>query len=228
MDGKRISLNAYRVQQVMKKYLIIILLIVTSNVFAQGELVKDLDGDGIKDTIRIEYVLQNDIVSENHSYILCRLSSRQFEEMRSQKIFIDYWSFLEIRSGITSTRNGFEFFVNYTRNGEKAQFRYDKQTQKIQLIGMSRYEIGLHAEGDGKGKSSVNLLTGYYIGDWYALSPETDKLLKIPTIKVKMDFGKIYLEDFNEDVLSDYASRCSDLRYEQKVKILSIESHNNK
>lgn len=184
----------------------ILLLIASNNIWAQHKLVKDMDGDGIRDTVRIECVLQSDSTLDNYTYIACRLSSLQFEEMQSRKIFIPYWIFLEIRLGILSTKNGFEFFVNYTRDGKKAQFRYDKQAKRIQLIGMSRYETG-----NRKGKSSVNLLTGNYIGEWHAMDYSLDRQFRIPTIKTKMDFGTIYLEDFNEEIFSEYYKRCSSL-----------------
>ena len=119
---------------------------------SQDKLVKDLDGDGRMDTVYVEYVLANDTVSENHSLIVCRLSSRQFQKHTSHSIRINYWDFPEIRNGFTATKNGFEFSVDYKRDGIKGQFRYDKQTEKMQLIGMSRYEIG-NAEGGGKGIS---------------------------------------------------------------------------
>ncbi|GHV43952.1 hypothetical protein FACS1894180_4560 [Bacteroidia bacterium] len=184
------------------------------------ELVKDLDGDMQKDTVYTEYVLSNDASAQNYSRIVYRLSSQNFQKIQSQKIKIDYWGFPEIESGITSTKNGFEFFVNYTRNGNKAQFRYDKQAKKIRLIGMARYEIGTF-DRNGEGKSSVNLLTNQYIGEWYAVDYNLEKLFKIPTIKSKMFFGKIYLDDFSEETFSDYAQKCSNLRYKHKIKIIS-------
>ena len=198
-------------------------------------MVKDLDGDSIMDTVRIEYfvhpryISENmiisdnfhicDTISENYSYIVCLLSSRQFEKMYSRKMMNDFGGNNGTDYYITPTRSGFEYFEQYTRNGIKAQFRYDKQTEKIQLIGMSCYDNGLFADKCDKGKSSVNLLTGDYIGDWLLYEFNLDKMVKIP-IKTKMDFKTIYLEDFSDDILSDFYIKSDELRYEQKRKII--------
>lgn len=94
----------------------------------------------------------------------------------------------------------------------------------MRLIGMDRYEFG-NAANDGSGESSVNLLTGDYIGDWNYYDPsaneEAGELIKIPTIKTKMLFAKIYLEAFSEETYFGYAERCSELysqRKEQEIK----------
>lgn len=67
---------------------------------------------------------------------------------------------------------------------------------------MSEYAFG-NAANDGSGEASVNLLTGDYIGDWnyfdHLANNENGELVKIPTIKAKLQFKKIYLEEFNED-----------------------------
>jgi len=187
---------------------------------AQNQLVKDLDGDGVKDTVNIvTYIFECDSANENHTKIICRLSSLQFQEIQSEKIMIDYWTFFEIQSGLVSTKNGFEFYVNYTRDSLKGQFRYNKKMKKIQLIGMSRYEIG-DSDGDNKGKSSVNLLTNKHIGYWQMYDYNLDKLFKVSTIKTKMDFGTIYLEDFSDETLLDYSERCQHVTYERKMKLI--------
>ena len=84
---------------------------------------------------------------------------------------------------------------------------------------MSRYEFG-NAVNDGSGESSVNLLTGDYIGNWnyydHLANNEAGELVKIPTIKTKMKFKVIHLEDFGEDVYFDYGERCAALYYKQK------------
>ena len=191
----------------------------SSESYVQDRLVKDLDGDGKMDTVYIEYFLANDTIHVNHSLIVCQLSSKQFQKSTSQGIRIDYWGFPEIRKGFTATKNGFEFHVDYTRDGIKGQFRYDKQAEKMQLIGMSRYQTG-RAEGGGKGTSSVNLLTGDHVGDWLMYDYNLDKVLKIPTIKAKMYFGTIFLEDFSDNTISDYWMACDRFVYERKMEII--------
>jgi hypothetical protein len=120
-------------------------------------------------------------------------------------------------SGIAKTKNGFEFFNSWMRAGYKNQFRYNSKTKKIQLIGMSRYEFG-NAVQDGSGESSVNLLTGDYIGNWNYFDIATDRLVKIPTIRKKMKFKPIILEDFSDDTYFNYAEKCAELYSRQKTK----------
>ena len=222
-----------------KRLTFIILLITINGVFAQEILVKDLDGDGVMDTVRFEYtvrplshIYENRIISDNvhicdtiskdYLRIVCLLSSRQFEKMYSREIWSNFWECCnETDYYITPTCNGFEYHAQYTHYVAKAQFRYEKQTGKIQLIGMSSYDTG-RADGDGKGKSSVNLLTKNFIGDWNLLEPNLDKIVKIPTIETKMDFGKIYLESFNDEILSDYYMKSDELRNEQATKIVEV------
>ena len=221
----------------MKNKIIIILLITINSVFAQEILIKDLDGDGVMDTVCFEYTVRPlchiyenriisddvhicDTISEDYLRIVCLLSSRQFEKMYSREIWSNFWECCnEVDYYIAPTCNGFEYYVQYTHYVTKAQFRYERQTEKIQLIGMSSYNIG-RANGDGKGRSSVNLLTKDFIGDWNLLEPNLDKLVKIPTIKTRMDFGKIYLESFDDEVLSDYYMKSDELHNEQAMEVV--------
>jgi hypothetical protein len=79
---------------------------------------------------------------------------------------------------------------------------------------MSRYALG-NAANDGSGESSVNLLTGDYIGEWNYFDPLANKkrgaLIKLPAIKTKMSDNKIFLEDFSDAIYYSYADKCSEL-----------------
>src|SRR5690606_35089254 len=161
--------------------LILPLLLAQFMAFRQDKLVKDIDRDGVNDTVYEDM---------ETSRIVAKLSTKAFEAIRSHPIGI-----LNVNSGITETRNGFEFFNDWMRAGYKNQFRYDPKAKKIQLIGMSLYGFG-NAANDGSGTSSVNLLTGDYIGDWNYFDNEKERLISIPTIKTKMKFDRIHLEDF--------------------------------
>lgn len=172
---------------------------VTINALAQYEFIKDLDGDGKKDTVYME-----------NSRIVCRLSSRQFVKMQSRKIDI-----LNDMSGITDARNGFIFFNDWMRAGYKCQFRYNKRKKQMQLIGMSNYAFG-NAANDGSGESSVNLLTNKYIGNWNFYDHECDTLVKIPEISTQLFIPETYLEDFCEDVYFYYDTECTKLYYKYK------------
>lgn len=196
----------------MKRILQILVLISScSFMAAQDQLLKDIDFDSVKDSIFLD---------RKESVIVCRLSSEGFKVQKSLPIkYLD-----ETSSGINETKNGFELNNNWMRSGYSAQFRFEKKDKRIRLIGMDRYEFG-NAANDGSGESSVNLLTEDYIGDWnyfdHLANNENGELIKIPTIKIKMPFRKIYLQDFNDEIPYNFTSQCADL-YE-KYKSLEMK-----
>lgn len=191
----------------MKIKTLIFLLLLPIFSFAQ-KLVKDIDFDGKQDSVYMD---------DKESRIMCRLSSQNFKKIKSKPIEL-----LTEMSGIVDAKNGFAFFNDWMRAGYKNQFRYNKKTKKVQLIGMSRYEFGT-VVGNGSGESSVNLLTNDYIGNWNYFDDfannEEGELVKIPTIKTKMKFKEINLEDFEEDTYFGFSDRCSELYYQQKEKM---------
>ncbi|UUV20482.1 hypothetical protein [Paenimyroides aestuarii] len=190
---------------------ILIIILALQSSFAQ-KLIKDIDFDGKKDSVYMD---------DKESRIVCRLSTQNFKKIKSQPIEI-----LNEMSGIIDAKNGFVFFNDWMRAGYKNHFRYNKKTKKIQLIGMSRYEFG-NAVNDGSGESSVNLLTSDYIGNWNYFDDlannEEGELVKLPTIKTKMKFQEINLEDFSEDTYFGFSERCSKLYYQQKEKIQKMK-----
>ncbi|NQX38304.1 hypothetical protein SAMN05421820_101319 [Pedobacter steynii] len=186
----------------MRKSLITLIFLFTQLVvFGQNKLLKDLDNDRIIDTVYVD--------STKYT-IVCKLSTKNYNAISSKPIEI-----LNFMSGVIETKNGFEFFNDWMRAGYKNQFRYNTKTKKIQLIGMSRYEFG-NAVNDGSGESSVNLLTGDYIGNWNYYEMDKDELIKIPTIKTKMKFSLINLEDFGEEIYFGYSKSCAELFYKHK------------
>ena len=188
----------------MKNIILIFTLIIVANfTFGQNKLVKDIDNDGNNDTIFLDV---------EKSTIVCKLSTLNYDSVSSKPIDI-----LNEPSGIVETKNGFAFFNDWMRAGYKNQFRYNSKTKKIQLIGMSRYEFG-NAANDGSGESSVNLLTGDYIGNWNYYDMEKERLIKIPTLRTKMKFKTLNLEDFSDETYFNYAERCAEL-YNKHKKI---------
>lgn len=172
---------------------------------AQDKLIKDIDFDGKNDTVYVD---------PDESVIVCRLSSQQYKTIKSDPIGL-----LNEQSGVSATNNGFEFYNHWMRSGFQCQFRFDKKEKQVRLIGMSRYEFG-PASNDGSGESSINLLTGDYIGDWnyydHLANDEKGELIKIPSIKTKMWLNKTYLNGFSDKIYSDYSERCSKLYYKHK------------
>jgi hypothetical protein len=186
------------------KLLFIYMLFVSNMVYAQTKLVKDIDFDGIKDKISI---------NTKNLCLMSSLSTQKFRKMNSGEI-----ESLDAQGELKCTANGFELIINWMRAGYACQFRYNKLEKRIQLIGMSRYEFG-PASNDGSGESSVNLLTGNYIGNWNYYDLKKEQLIKIPTIKTKMLFPKTFFENFSEKIYSIYSERCASLFNERKSKL---------
>ena len=178
----------------MKRFLINILLFIPLFTLAQDFLIKDLDNDKMNDSI---------IYNRKYSLIICKLSSQNFNKNQSEKIqFVNSES-----SGIQMTKSGFEFYNYQMREGYTCQFRFEKATEKIQLIGMTRYNNG-NAELDGSGESSVNLLTKRYGGNWNYFDKKKIKLIKIATINEKYTIPKTYLNEFSEKQPEEYRIKC--------------------
>lgn len=191
----------------MKKLLMLLMMLGTCiSVFAQDKLVKDIDFDGKKDTIYID---------QKEWKIVCKLSTQNFKKLKSKQIETS-----GDNSYIKATRNGFEIRVNWMRAGYACQFRYEKVEKRIRQIGVTTYAFG-NAVNDGSGEASANLLTGDYIGKWSYFDDfannEKGELVKIPTIKVKLKFKKIYLEEFNEESYFAYSTQLEGLVEQHKT-----------
>ncbi|RZL23834.1 MAG: hypothetical protein EOO96_23395 [Pedobacter sp.] len=188
----------------MRNLITILLILYSTHGFSQKKLVKDIDFDGKKDTVYTDL---------KTAEIVRRLSTQNFKKI-STKVF----EVSNDNAHVESTKNGFEYRCNWMRTGYANQFRYNKTLKKVQLIGMSRYAFG-NAANDGSGKSSVNLLTGDYIGDWNYFDENKRKLIKIPTIKTKMAFPKVFLENFSEETYFSFADKCSKLYEKGKLQM---------
>lgn len=191
----------------MKKLLsLIIILGIHISVFGQEKLVKDIDFDGKKDTVYID---------QKALQIVCRLSAQKFKKIRSKTIEMS-----SDNTYIKSTKNGFELRNNWMRAGYACLFRYEKGEKRIRLIGITEYAFG-NAANDGSGEASANLLTGDYIGNWHYFdhlaNNEKGELVKIPTIKTKMKFSKIYLEQFSEESYFSYQTQLEDIVEKHKT-----------
>lgn len=186
----------------MKKLTSLLLLLFFGTLSrGQDQLVKDLDGDGRHDTVSVD---------REASRLVCRLSTLSFTPLHSKAIEI-----LNESAGVKATKSGFQFFNNWMRAGYASQFRYDVKTKRLQLIGLSRYELG-NAANDGSGESSVNLLTSDYIGHWNYFDYSKEELVKLPTIKTKMPLGTVYLENFSDETYFAFAEKCAALYEKQK------------
>lgn len=190
---------------IMRKTAFLFFFSLSVAVFGQSvqKIVKDLDGDSVKDTVRID---------NSSKTIICALSSQKYKRIQSGKI-----QKLNFGNTLVATKRGFEFWNDFDRSGFRCVFEYDPKAKKMQLVQMRRIDDVLSYEyGDkAKGKSTVNLITHQYTGDFFKVV--NGKLQKIPTIKTKMIFPKTYLENFSDTICFDYEAKCLAL-YESHEK----------
>lgn len=191
----------------MKKSVIFFIIMSGNLFFGQNIINKDLDFDGVEDRVFIDSA---------KSVIVCELSTQNFKPLQSK-----FLGEINDQSGVIDSKDGFSFIVNWMRAGHTNQFRYNKKTKKIQLIGMSRYEFGYF--GNGAGESSLNLLTSTYIGNWeindYLGNGEEGEIIKIP-IRTDIKMKSVYLEDFGEEIPDWYSTVCTAIFQKKKDKIL--------
>lgn len=189
----------------VKKILFALVILVPSLAYAQDKLTKDIDFDGKNDTVYID---------QKELKIVCRLSTQNFKKLKSKPIEMS-----SDNTFIKATRNGFEVRNNWMRSGYAGQFRYEKTEKRIRLIGITEYAFG-NAANDGSGEASANLLTGDYIGNWnyydHLANNENGELVKIPTIKIKIKFKKIYLEEFDEESYFSYSTQLEGIVEQHK------------
>lgn len=190
----------------MKSLLCALFMLFSTYGFAQESLIKDIDFDGINDTIYIDFKTKE---------IVCKLSSQGFKTVKSKPL-----ETLSDNARLGATKNGFKYACNWMRSGYTCQFRFSKSFKNVQLIGMSRYELG-NAANDGSGESSVNLLTHDYIGNWNYFDANKTRLIKIPTIKTKLIIAKTFLDGFSELSYSEYADQCAELYNKEKKRLIS-------
>lgn len=190
----------------MKSLICSLFILVSVNGFSQENLIKDIDFDGKKDTVYIDF---------KTAEIVCQLSGQDFKRVKSKPL-----ETLSDNARLAATKNGFEYACNWMRSGYACQFRYNKSSKKVQLIGMSRYEFG-NATNDGSGESSINLLTNDYIGNWHYFDGNKTKLIKIPALETKMIIARTFLDGFSERTYAEYADKCAELYNNEKRRLKS-------
>lgn len=134
----------------MKKYILMsAFTLLSSIVYAEERLIKDIDGDGKKDVIWLENDrLHIKLSSQNH-----RIMRDIYEPLGDEPPFLH------------NKKVGFELSFSAMRWGHSYHYAYDKASKNIQLIGYNLWAFG-NASQDGSGDDSVNLKTGDYIGKW--------------------------------------------------------------
>ena len=187
----------------MKKIALLLITNLTL-LLSNSDLQTDLDHDGKKDKVYFEH-------KDKNVYLTCQLSSQNFKKVRSHNIK-DYFEVME-DSLLTKTSSGFKYHINFRKSGIKYQFRYEKKTKKMQLIGIEYF-------GE-EGTSSANLVTNQYVANLVYYSELEGKLIKLPSIKEKGNYEKIYLQEFS------HFSIQNELVYE-KLKAEDMKRRNYK
>ena len=162
----------------------------------------DFDGDRIPDKVYVD---------SRDGAVAYELSSEGFRPVRSRRFEDAGEVFFQ------NAKGGFKVKITQMRAGGAYQFRYDKDTGKMRLIGMERYEFG-PASNDGSGKSSVNLVTGRYVGDWNYFDEAKNKLVKIPTIEKRMPFRSVYFDTFTDE-FATYSDQDAAYYAAEKVRL---------
>ena len=166
------------------KRMILGVLISTMFLLSNQSLQTDLDHDGKLDEVSIKK-------DGEHKRIVYTLSSMSGKSFQSEALE----SYSSQIQHLEKSKNGFKYRIDFMRGGTACQFRYEKKSKKMQLIGMEHYEFG-NAGHEGKGESSVNLLTGKYIAQWAYADYKKMKLIT-PTQTIRYyKFNKIYLDNF--------------------------------
>lgn len=196
----------------MKKsiFLSIILLLSVICAIAQTpdlELIKDLDGDKIADTVRFDYA---------KSCVVCRLSSTHFEPIESLRIRQpDEGMYME------DIQDGFSFAMHWRRHGFFNKFEYNAETKKIYLTEVQRYNRD-DSEALGEGQSLFRLTAGEYYGYWNYYDAQKEEYLAMPAvIQEKISYPPIELEDFSQKTDAYFAEKCFEIYNAYKEKALS-------
>lgn len=178
--------------------------IVPTMSFAQKEIIsEDFDGDKITDKIYVD---------EAGGTVTYELSSQKFKKVSTEDFRDNGEIFL------IPAKNGFKINLNQMRSGNSYQFRFEKSTEKMKLIGMQRFGFG-PANNDGSGESSVNMLTNSYIADWNYYDLDKSELIKIPTIRKKMKLPKAYFNNL-DNAFSMYIDKDYKYYISEKTRMI--------
>jgi uncharacterized protein (TIGR02145 family) len=205
-------------------------------------LIKDIDGDGISDTIRIHYFIHprhKRFIAENVQVcdtvdeyedgfyrVVVRLSSRGFEKMQSADMSFRILGAAVVEQGIFPTENGFEFYESVARGGfheDRFRFQYDAETGRIRLVEL------VQSSTPGRfydGTENLNLLTGEFVGDWYIRrfhqDYDEDILHRMPTVRTTMNVGKFFLEDLGvDDAIHKVVREMGSFRFDEQQTFIN-------
>lgn len=157
-------------------------------------LVLDIDCDSINDTIFIDSINYDE--ANRTSQIICKLSSKHFNTIKSLNVYYDVN--FPSNSQLIAEEKGFTYIANGMRAGEHYTFFYEVETKRVRLSEYYYYNLG-NVVNDGKDDTVIDLINGSIHSVSYHYDYQTEKLLE-QTIKRQRKYIAIYLEEFSSDI----------------------------
>ncbi len=163
-----------------------------------------MDGDGIKDSVKIYWADDEEGLQVRFTY---QLSSTNFKEVSTPFYYTEY-------ATASNHRSGFTIDLGYRRGGQTATFRYNKQTKAMQLIGLDSWE------GYEQRSLSLNLLTTQFQGELTDYDEGDEPIERAAKARIKL--GYIDFASLDEKVFVDFIQQGNTLLdrkiQEQKAK----------
>lgn len=201
----------------MKFFLLILSFYCFHGVNAQIKL--DLDFDDKLDEVYLT------TVGDNSVKMMCLLSTQDYQAISSKVIDNRFpEGFFTIKNDGGKVKIGFH--LNYVERLH-ATFEYDRFTASLVLVNIER-----SVDGDNDinetGSSSLDVVNHKYIGEWtyydYRDDVADEYRIEMPKITKSMDFPKIKMEEFSEQIFLDYRKQCKN---EYKKQLTSIFPNGN-
>jgi hypothetical protein len=120
--------------------------------------------------------------------IVCKLSSHDFNP-----IVIEWDGDGDFYS-IRVFDGGMECHASYMRYNRYEQYIYEEKSNRFRLTQIYTDSNG-NAQNDGSGTTALDLRTNTFTADWNYWDEESDSLVSIPRVEVKMYNPPVYMDD---------------------------------
>ncbi len=177
--------------------------------FVIRQLLKDLDGDRVLDSINFDAY---------HSVIQVRLSSQDFKTISSDSLH-----FKDLRSmGLIDNPKGFVLSGLQYERSFKLYFQYNSESHQVEVKKMTFNDKrgGYIGASHLSGHSKVNLTTDSYKGDWTYYNTARLQPMLLPSITTQISLPKTRLHGFDGQVFLQYQQRDKVLRHQAKEKLI--------
>jgi len=152
--------------------------------FSRNNMInKDLDGDGVVDTVSVHVEL-------DQSQYICQLSSQGFKKVKSGLFYM-------LEAKVDSTSEGLLLELFFERSGVNALFKYDPITQSMQLDNIDSWYIYDDVS------QNLNMETGDYKASSH--TDEGDHVI----VKTTLHLPATFLQTFDEQFIELYYEKTS-------------------